>query len=97
MDIDSGAFESGLEGAVRQIRAGIRREEARLASVVVRGAFEPVDQGELASSGYSTSDGEYGWTSRHAAYVEYGTEDTRAQPFARPSIARTAAQLRSPI
>ena len=97
MDLDSSSFETGLDAAVRQIRSGVRREEARLARVVVSGAFEPVDRGELASSGYSTADGEYGWTSDHAAYVEYGTEDTPAQPFARPSIARAAGQLRSPI
>lgn len=97
---DSAAFTSGLKSTFEKIRRGTKTEEERLGRLVVDQANPPVLTGDLKSSGFvrkGAAGVEFGWASDHAGYVEYGTEDTPAQPFGRPSIQRTARQLKSPI
>lgn len=54
-------------------------------------ATVPVDTGELKRSGFVDGQDSYyrvGYTAAHAPYVEYGTDDTRAQPFLEPAALR---------
>lgn len=93
---DSRAFLRGLEGQLTKIKRGDRNEEERLARLVVDGADPPVLTGKLKASGRANGE-EFGWSEPYAGHVEYGTEDTPAQPFGRPSIQRASRQLKSPI
>ena len=54
----------------------------------------PVDTGELAASVFSETDGNdgrIGAAAEHAAYVELGTSEMRAQPFLRPALYKKRA------
>lgn len=95
-DLDTKKFEAGYRATLVRIRAGDRREERRLADIVVTQAIVPIWSGELKASGYTRGE-IFGWSARHAVYVEYGTNDTPAFAFARNSEQRAAMQLRSPI
>lgn len=95
-DLDSKKFQAGARATLKRIEVGDRREERRLADLVVAGAHVPVLTGELKASGYTRGE-IFGWGAPYAVYVEYGTEDTPAFAFARASERRAAQLLRSPL
>lgn len=91
-----GLLSKKLDQLPRVIRAGIRRavkqETEAVADDMRRSA--PRDSGELIDS-VQTEIGERGIggkavaKARHATFVEHGTEDTPAQPFAQPAAERS--------
>lgn len=74
------ALADGMDAALRAAADAAAEEARRLA---------PVDSGELAESIRTRKHGA-GYrvevTAAHAGFVEFGTEDTRPQPFVRPAF-----------
>ena len=97
----------GLEGLERKLdelsaavargeRRAVRDEVDELADDMRRGAprdtgalIESI-QGEVSASGLS---GTVAATARHAPFVEHGTSDTAAQPYAMPAAERARVRF----
>lgn len=104
VDVDSEAFEQALREAVSSL--ALRGEGAlvRLGVRVQNAARElcPVDTGRLRSSVNSSGlqrDGrgpyvEVGTNVEYARYVEFGTLNSRAQPYLRPALLEAAVGSR---
>lgn len=79
-----------------QIQAAVGRMTERLVDEIAADArnYAPVDTGELVASIEGEARGTSGRVSAsadHAAYVELGTENMRAQPYLRPALYKKRA------
>lgn len=94
-EIDSKAFADGLERSYADIGRACEREVHRtgeLASVTAR-RLAPRRTGALVDSIVARARGNATEVSAgvdYAAFVEYGTSDTPAQPFLRPALEQAA-------
>jgi HK97 gp10 family phage protein len=91
------AGEEKAQQQLKNIRKSVAdMSEAQLA--VLKKMFEesqllvPVDEGELKESGkYDSQKIEYG--TDHAAHVEFGTANMKAQPYLRPAFENNRSEL----
>lgn len=92
VDIDTGAFLAGVTAALGQLRRETVKQTQRTGERTASRARQiaPKRTGTLANSidfVEKEDGGELRVTVPYAAYVEFGTSDTPAQPFARPALA----------
>lgn len=88
------AAHKAAEAARKSAEATIRTEVETVRSEMRRDV--PVDSGQLRDSirgRASGLEGEVRATARHSIFVEFGTSDTPAQPYAFPAAARARARL----
>jgi HK97 gp10 family phage protein len=76
----------------------IDRQVHELADVILAEAQEraPVLTGAMRASGFvdgNSSEYTIGFTKDYSAYVEAGTDDTKAQPFLTPAALRNRGEL----
>lgn len=78
------------EDVIRSTIAKARAETLHIGEDILKEAESraPVKTGRLRQSGYVEQQGDKvvaGFSAPYAAYVEYGTSDTRAHPFLTPA------------
>lgn len=101
VDLDDAAFRRALPGALAQIKLRSEGDLQRLGIIVQNEArkLAPVDTGRLRASIQHVMgrDGrgpyvDVGTNVEYAPHVEYGTQNSAAQPFMRPALLLAARQ-----